>query len=221
LQISLRAGEKGDVLYTERHQVTTNQLGLFSITIGEGKALKGEFASIPWNLANIWLDIDMNEAGGKNFTNINSSQLLTVPYAFHAGTAGSYSGMDDPTQKNGLQFYWSITGNLSTVPGTHFVGTRDYKDFIFKTNNLQRMSITKDGDIGIDGNLDVGANLNVVNNVFIGNDLRVDRDASIGRDLLVERNVEIDGTLGVDGITTLRNTTESTNKDNGALIVEG
>ena len=36
LQISLRAGEKGDVLYTERHQVTTNQLGLFSITIGEG-----------------------------------------------------------------------------------------------------------------------------------------------------------------------------------------
>jgi acetyltransferase-like isoleucine patch superfamily enzyme len=227
LQISLRAGEKGDVLYTERHEVTTNQLGLFSITVGEGKALKGEFASIPWSLANIWLDIDMNEAGGKIFTNINSSQLLTVPYAFHAGTAGNYSGMDDPTQKNGLQFYWSTTGNLSTLPGTHYVGTRDYKDFIFKTNDLQRMAITKDGLIEIDGSLDVGVNLSVGNNAFIGNDLRVDRDASVGRDLLVERNgqfegnLEVDGTMGVDGITTLRNTTESTNKDNGSLIVEG
>lgn len=227
LQISLRAGEKGEVLYTERHEVTTNQLGLFSITIGEGKAMNGEFASIPWSLANIWLDIDMNEAGGKNFTNINSSQLLTVPYAFHAGTAGNYSGMDDPTQKNGLQFYWSTTGNLSTTPGTHYVGTRDYKDFIFKTNDLRRMAITKDGDIDIDGNLDVGINLNVGNNVFIGNDLRAERDASFGRDLLVERNaqiegnLEVDGTLGVDGITTLRNTAESTNKDNGSLIVEG
>jgi acetyltransferase-like isoleucine patch superfamily enzyme len=227
LQISLRAGEKGDILFTERHEVTTNQLGLFSITIGEGKAIKGEFASIPWSLANIWLDIDMNEAGGKNYTNINSSQLLTVPYAFHAGTAGNYAGMVDPTQKNGLQFYWSTTGNLMTTPGTHYIGTRDYKDLIFKTNDLRRMAITKDGDIDIDGNLDVGINLNVGNNVFIGNDLRVERDGSFGRDLLVERNgqfegnLEVDGTLGVDGITTLRNTTESTNKDNGALIIEG
>ncbi len=227
LQISLRAGEKGDILFTERHEVVTNQLGLFSITIGEGKTIKGEFASIPWSLANIWLDIDMNEAGGKNFTNINSSQLLTVPYAFHAGTAANYSGLEDPTQKNGLQFYWSTTGNLMTIPGTHYVGTRDYKDFIFKTNNLQRMNITKDGDIDIDGSLDVGINLNVGNNVFIGNDLRVERDGSFGRDLLVERNgqfegnLEVDGTLGVDGMTTLRNPAESTTMDNGSLIVEG
>jgi hypothetical protein len=221
LQISLRAGEKGDILYTERHEVTTNQLGLFSITVGEGKAIKGEFGSIPWSLANIWLEIDMSEAGGKIFTNINSSQLLTVPYAFHAGTADNYSGMDDPTQKNSLQFYWSTTGNLMTIPGTHYVGTRDYKDVIFKTNDLHRMAITKDGDIDINGNLDVGINLNVGNNIFIGNDLRAERDGSFGRDLLVQRNTEIDGTLGVDGITTLRNPAESLTKDNGSLIVEG
>ncbi|MBK7428814.1 MAG: hypothetical protein IPI60_18250 [Saprospiraceae bacterium] len=221
LQISLRAGEDGDILFTERHDVTTNQLGLFSITIGSGKAMLGEFGSIPWNLANIWLDIDMNEAGEKRYTNINSSQLLTVPYAFHAGTAGNFSDVDHENQKNGLQFYWSTTGNLMTTPGTHFVGTRDYKDFVFKSNNIQRMTISKDGDIDIDGSLDVGVNLAVGNNAFIGNDLRVERDASIGRDLLVERNAEIDGTLGVDGVTTLRNTAESTTKDNGSLIVEG
>ncbi|MBK7428808.1 MAG: hypothetical protein IPI60_18220 [Saprospiraceae bacterium] len=221
LQISLRAGEKGDVLYTERHQVTTNQLGLFSITIGEGKTMEGEFASIPWSLANIWLDIDLQEAGGKNFTNINSSQLLTVPYAFHAGTADNLTGMDDPTQKNGLQIYWSTTGNLMTIPGTHYIGTKDYKDFNFGTNNIIRMSISKDGNIDIGGGLDIGDDFNVGNNVFIGNDLRVERDVSIGRDLLVERNTEMDGTLGVDGITTLRNPAESTTKDNGSLIVEG
>jgi hypothetical protein len=221
LQISLRAGEKGDVLYTERHQVTTNQLGLFSITIGEGKTMEGEFASIPWSLANIWLDIDLQEAGAKNFTNINSSQLLTVPYAFHAGTADNISGINDPTQKNGLQIYWSTTGNLMTIPGTHFVGTKDYKDLNFGTNNIIRMAISKDGSIDIGGGLDIGDDFNVGNNVFIGNDLRVERDVSIGRDLLVERNTEMDGTLGVDGITTLRNPAESTTKDNGSLVVEG
>ena len=34
LKISLKAGDQGDALYQEAHHVTTNQMGLFSITIG-------------------------------------------------------------------------------------------------------------------------------------------------------------------------------------------
>ena len=221
LQISLKAGERGEILYTEQHRVKTNSLGLFVVTVGGGKAIKGEFASIPWSIADIWLDIDMDDQGGQRFLAINSSQLLAVPYAFHAGTAGSLSGELNESQKNGPQFYWSISGNVGTFPTNHYMGTRDFKDLIFKTNSIKRMTITKDGLIDIDGSLNVGENLTVGNNALIGNDLRVDRDVSIGRDLEVERNTEMDGTLGVDGITTLRNPAESTTKDNGSLVVEG
>jgi len=221
LQISLKAGERGEVLYTEQHRVTTNALGLFSITVGSGKVMLGEFGSIPWSLADIWLDIDMDDQGGQRFVAINSSQLLAVPYAFHAGTAGSLTGEESDLGKNGLQFYWSINGNIGTFPSNHYIGTRDFKDLLFKTNSIQRMSITKEGLVDINGSLNVGDNLTVGNNALIGNDLRVDRDASIGRDLLVESNTELQGTLGVDGITTLRNPAESTMNNNGSLVVLG
>lgn len=32
---------------------------------------------------------------------------------------------------------WHVTGNSSTIPGTHFIGTTDDKDIIFKRNNIQ------------------------------------------------------------------------------------
>lgn len=227
LQIHLRAGERGEVLYTEQHRVTTNSLGLFAVTVGGGKTIFGEFASIPWSLADIWMDIEMDDQGGRRFVTINSSQLLAVPYAFHAGTAGSVTGEENELGKNGPQFYWSINGNTGTFPSNHYMGTRDYKDLRFGTNGQNRMMITKDGEIDIAGGLDVGAGLFVAEDANIGNDLRVERNASIGQDLLVERNtqmdgiLEVDGTLGVDGITTLRNPAESTTKDNGSLVVEG
>ncbi len=215
LRLTLKAGEQGDVYYTELQQVTTNQLGLFSLTIGEGKAIRGVFSEIPWSVANIWMDIDMDENGGKNYLTINSTQLLTVPYAFHAGTADRVTGEEPGTDKNGLQFYWSTTGNLNTLPPTHFIGTRDAKDFVIKTSNIERMLIKANGEIEMDGNFDVGSdifigndalikndlvvenNASIANNLEVGQDLRVDRDLSVGRDGLIENNFQIDNDLGV------------------------
>ncbi|GAB4451936.1 MAG: hypothetical protein OHK0036_12950 [Bacteroidia bacterium] len=44
---------------------------------------------------------------------------------------------------------WLITGNAGTTAGTHFVGTTDNIDLVFKTNNTERMRITNGGYIGI------------------------------------------------------------------------
>ncbi|MDR2204690.1 MAG: hypothetical protein LBE36_00785 [Flavobacteriaceae bacterium] len=45
--------------------------------------------------------------------------------------------------------YWGLTGNSGTTPGTNFIGTTDNKDFVFKTNNLERMRILSSGSVGI------------------------------------------------------------------------
>jgi hypothetical protein len=44
---------------------------------------------------------------------------------------------------------WNLTGNAGTDEVQHFLGTLDSKDLIFKTNNIERLRLTKDGWIGI------------------------------------------------------------------------
>jgi hypothetical protein len=46
---------------------------------------------------------------------------------------------------------WSLTGNSGTTPPTNFLGTKDAKALVFKTNNTERMRInsTADGNVGI------------------------------------------------------------------------
>ncbi len=40
---------------------------------------------------------------------------------------------------------WLLTGNAGTTPGTNFLGTTDAKNFIFKTNNIERGRILSSG----------------------------------------------------------------------------
>ncbi|MDR7370344.1 tail fiber domain-containing protein [Flavobacterium aquidurense] len=37
---------------------------------------------------------------------------------------------------------WALNGNAGTTPGTHFIGTTDNKDLVFKANNIERMRVS-------------------------------------------------------------------------------
>jgi hypothetical protein len=61
-----------------------------------------------------------------------------------------------PTDPNSL--FWKLVGNNSTTPSTspygttvnnNFIGTTDANDFVFATNNLERMRISAGGYVGI------------------------------------------------------------------------
>jgi len=61
---------------------------------------------------------------------------------------------------------WSLTGNSGTNPPTNFLGTKDGKALVFKTNNSERTRITPTGNIGIGvtnpaQRLDVNGNINL------------------------------------------------------------
>ena len=49
----------------------------------------------------------------------------------------------------GSQNAWSLTGNAGTNPTTNFIGTTDAKDFVVKTNNIEKMRVTSSGNVGI------------------------------------------------------------------------
>lgn len=136
--------------YSETHQVITDQNGLFQIIIGEGKEASGKLADVPWAKDQIWMNVSMESKSGKNYALVSSAKLLSVPYAMHAATAGQIvnedTAIDLPLEKN-QSIYWTTGGNTNTSPAIHFLGTRDNKDLIIKTNNTTRMNIMADGRI--------------------------------------------------------------------------
>nr|ACN58830.1 Legionella vir region protein [uncultured bacterium BLR12] len=94
LKIDLLTGQGSlsTIYYSEVHKVVTNQLGLFTLTIGEGNIEKGTFSSIPWSTADVWMQVAIKDKGKPGFVPISSSKLLAVPYAFHAETANALAG---------------------------------------------------------------------------------------------------------------------------------
>lgn len=61
---------------------------------------------------------------------------------------------------------WLLKGNDGTSPTTHFIGTKDYNDLVFKTNALERLRLTKEGWLGI-GTASPSAALHVNGQVVI------------------------------------------------------
>jgi hypothetical protein len=79
----------GAVLYTETHTKTTNAQGLFNLNIGQGAVTAGTFADINWAVNPKFVKVELDPAGGTNYTTVGTSQLLSVPYALYAGSAGN------------------------------------------------------------------------------------------------------------------------------------
>ncbi len=85
----LNESANGDLEYDEVHEVRTNSFGLFTLVIGQGQAGTGSFDFISWALGNKWLQIELDENGGRNFKLMGTQQLMSVPYALYAEYAGN------------------------------------------------------------------------------------------------------------------------------------
>jgi hypothetical protein len=44
---------------------------------------------------------------------------------------------------------WALTGNASTNPATHFIGTTDAQRLVIKTNNTEQLTVLTNGNVGI------------------------------------------------------------------------
>ena len=81
----------GVVVYSEIRQITTNLGGLFSVQIGSAGASSttGSIAGVNWIVGNKFLQVELDPASNNNYIDIGTAQLVSVPYAFAAGTAAN------------------------------------------------------------------------------------------------------------------------------------
>lgn len=92
IQITIvKTSPTGASQYSENHFVNTDAFGLFNIVIGAGAVQSGNMSTIDWSNDNYYLKVGMDAAGGTNFLTMGTTQLLSVPYAMYAKSAGSLS----------------------------------------------------------------------------------------------------------------------------------
>jgi hypothetical protein len=109
----LQGSASGSPVYVETFAPTTNAYGSIAIQIGTGTVVSGTFNSIDWgansHFVETAVDID-GTANGTSYVVISTTQLMSVPYALYAKTAGNA--------------VWSeLSGNAYRTSGNIGIGT--------------------------------------------------------------------------------------------------
>ena len=135
IRVSIRqTTATGTIVYSERHNVTTDQFGLVNFVIGNGTFLGGgPFANINWANGPFYLDLGVAFSGLPSpiiYMPYGTQQMMSVPYALYAKSSGNLVnqwkyGAGVPASNLGLvgDYYLdTATGNVYTkTNGTTWV----------------------------------------------------------------------------------------------------
>jgi len=115
----------GTVIYQETQTPTTNVQGLINLFAGQGTAVTGTFANINWGNKSKFLQTEIDITGGSNYTDMGTTQLMSVPYALYSNVANTANtattaanGLPTGTS-NGDILYWNGTSWQKLTAGTY------------------------------------------------------------------------------------------------------
>jgi hypothetical protein len=142
MQISvLQDSTTGTAVYVETQTPSTNANGLVSLEIGAGTVISGDFTTIDWANGPYFIKSETDPTGGTTFTITGTSQLMSVPYALHAKTAGSFSGAITETDPI---FGASVASGIVGADTTNWNNKLQTEIDGSVTNEIQSLSIYSD-----------------------------------------------------------------------------
>ena len=107
----------GTAVYVETQTKTTNGTGAYTVQVGQGTVVTGTFASINWMANAHFLKVEMDAAGGANYTFVSIGQVTakaTVAVLWQCGgslTVNHIAGDVAPVNK-------TVTyGTVTNIPG--------------------------------------------------------------------------------------------------------
>ena len=83
----LENSPSGNIAYQETQTTTTTTIGQFSSNVGFGSTQLGSFTGLNWKDINYYLQVEMDENGGTNYSFSGIVELLSVPYALFVETS--------------------------------------------------------------------------------------------------------------------------------------
>jgi collagen type VII alpha len=163
----------GNSLFTEIHSpVNTNVYGLFTLKIGNVNT--AGFPLIPWSAGNKFLEVEIDTLGGSLYTSMGRIQMMSVPYALFAKTAGGgLTGTTGATGTTGSSGETGYTGATGSTGATGLVGETGATGSTGNTGDIGATGTT--GDTGATGNTgstgSTGSTGNIGATGATGNDL--------------------------------------------------
>lgn len=119
-RISILSGNAFDtVVYSEKHLVETDQLGLASLTIGNGTDRTGIFPGIYWGADKYFLKVEEDIKGGNDYIDIGTTQILIMPYTLRP--------------KNSEKISPNVTENQLLISRKYVGNFLDYRQTLSKT----------------------------------------------------------------------------------------
>ncbi len=67
-----------------------------------GTAASGTFSGINWGKNAKFLQVEMDPAGGSNYTNLGTTQMMSVPYALFSDKSGNVQSNGSGSSSNTL-----------------------------------------------------------------------------------------------------------------------
>lgn len=125
VQISILQGSQdGAAVYVETHTVVSNINGLITLAVGAGST-SDDFSTIDWSAGPYFLKTEMDPTGGNNYSITGATQLLSVPYALHAETAGNVFSGDYGDLINTPDLFSGDYDDLTNTPDLSVFATKD------------------------------------------------------------------------------------------------
>lgn len=113
VRIAIRIGSaEAKDIYVETHTVSTDDLGIATLNVGDGEAVSGTWDSIDWSKQPVYVAVAFDKGSG--YVDAGCSQITAVPYAKFA----EKSGLLIMTSASGKKFVVTIDdeGNLISKP---------------------------------------------------------------------------------------------------------
>jgi len=82
----LKENANGTIVFSETHDAITDGYGLINLEIGKGTPTVGTLSDIDWGVSTYFIKVNVDGV------EMGTSQLLSVPYALYAKTAGNVTG---------------------------------------------------------------------------------------------------------------------------------
>lgn len=82
----------GAIQFRESHTTSTNAFGLINLQVGNGVLVNGNFTNIGWGTGKKFLQVEVDVAGGTNYKDLATVELIAVPFALQAAHATNFTG---------------------------------------------------------------------------------------------------------------------------------
>lgn len=184
MKISILANSaSGSVVYSEKHDLATNNFGLVELVIGKGNVLSGNFSLINWNSGSYFLKTEIDITGGTNYVFLGTTQFLSVPFSLYSDISGKSLNDNDTSSSNELQILSLKNDTLYLTKGNYI-----YMGRYLDNTDTQRLylsgtylSIGGGNSVKLNGVVDLDDDpTNELQNLSVnGNELKISKTNSV------------------------------------------